>query len=62
MDFMWNPQAAGYRVLRLDAIPSIMSRAVALYTAIGFEKIPPYWNSTLPGTEYMELKLRVWTS
>ncbi len=47
----------GYRILRLDTLPDKMGRAVALYRALGFVSIPPYWNSPLPGTEYMELKL-----
>lgn len=50
-------RALGYQVIRLDTIPAIMERAVALYTALGFEKIPPYWNNILPGAEYMELTL-----
>jgi putative acetyltransferase len=47
----------GYSFVWLDTVQSIMGRAVALYRALGFEPIPPYWNSPLPGSEYMELKL-----
>ncbi|CAN5463467.1 N-acetyltransferase [soil metagenome] len=47
----------GYGVLRLDTLPGKRGRAVALYRSIGFVSIPAYWNSTLPGTEYMEMKL-----
>lgn len=47
----------GYRAIRLDTIPPQMARAVALYRALGFEPIPPYWHNPLPGVEYMERKL-----
>ena len=47
----------GYAIMRLDTLPERMTHAVALYRELGFVKIPPYWNNTLPGIEYMELKL-----
>lgn len=47
----------GYSVVRLDTLAERMGSAVALYRQLGFVTIPPYWNSPLPGTEYMELKL-----
>jgi GNAT superfamily N-acetyltransferase len=48
----------GYSNLRLDTLPEKMDRAVSLYCSMGFVAIPPYWNNTLPGVEYMELRLR----
>jgi putative acetyltransferase len=50
-------RSLGYHTLRLDTIPEKMAGAVALYRALGFISIPPYWNNLLPGVEYMELKL-----
>ena len=50
-------QALGYSAIRLDTLPSAMPQAVALYCALGFQPIPPYWNNPLHGVEYMELKL-----
>ena len=47
----------GYTRMRLDTLPERMGRAVALYHALGFVNIPPYWNNVLPGIEYMELTL-----
>ena len=43
--------------MRLDTLPEKMGPAVALYQALGFVSIPPYWNNVLPGVEYMELTL-----
>jgi putative acetyltransferase len=47
----------GYRAVRLDTIPSVMGRAVALYRSLGFRDIPPYCLNPLPGALFMELAL-----
>lgn len=48
--------AAGYRELRLDTLPSMVS-AQALYRRLGFVEIPPYGTSYLPGTRFYALAL-----
>jgi len=50
-------QARGYERLRLDTIGGTMKFAVALYRSMGFVEIPPYADSPIPGTLYMELVL-----
>jgi putative acetyltransferase len=47
----------GYRSLRLDTIPSIMSKAVELYRGYGFRQIEPYRVNPVAGAMYMELLL-----
>jgi GNAT superfamily N-acetyltransferase len=47
----------GYGHLRLDTITSKMGSAVALYEALGFRTIPPYFDSPFPDTVFMELDL-----
>lgn len=50
-------RALGYRFVRLDTLPAKMAGAVAIYRALGFRPIAPYWNNELPGVEYLELEL-----
>ena len=42
----------GYREIRLDTLPT-MSAAIALYTALGFRPIAPYYDTPLDGTIFM---------
>ena len=47
----------GYRSVRLDTLPSMKS-AVSLCKLAGFKEIPAYIRNALPGTVFMEKKLR----
>jgi putative acetyltransferase len=47
----------GYQVLRLDTVPSVMGKAVALYRSLGFRDIPAYYLNPVPGAVFMELRL-----
>ncbi len=46
----------GYREIMLDTLPS-MTSAIAIYRALGFEPIPPYWNNAVPGCLYFGKRL-----
>ncbi len=47
---------AGYRHMRLDTLPKL-TRAIGLYEAMGFEKVPAYYDNPLDGVIYMQRPL-----
>jgi putative acetyltransferase len=49
---------AGYRTMVLDTLP-VMGSAQRMYEAFGFQDVPPYYESPVPGTRYMALPLSV---
>jgi ribosomal protein S18 acetylase RimI-like enzyme len=49
-------RGAGYREMRLDTLKS-MAEAQALYRALGFVEIAPYYETPVEGTVFMSLAL-----
>lgn len=46
-------RAAGYARMRLDTLKKL-APAISLYTNLGFQKCPPYYENPLPGVVYMQ--------
>jgi putative acetyltransferase len=49
-------RGAGYRLMRLDTLPSMVS-ARRLYESLGFRETAPYTHNPVPGTAFLELRL-----
>ncbi len=49
-------RTAGYAEIRLDTLPG-MATAQALYAALGFRPIAPYYDTPVAGTVFMALRL-----
>jgi GNAT superfamily N-acetyltransferase len=50
-------RSIGYRRMRLDTMPGRMKSAIALYYAVGFREIEPYYDTPVGDTKFMELEL-----
>ncbi len=47
----------GYTHMRLDTLPGLMDKAIALYRSLGFIDIGPYCENPVEGAKFMELEL-----
>lgn len=50
-------RSIGYKRICLDTMPGRMDSAIALYEALGFKEIGPYYDTPVGDTKFMELKL-----
>jgi ribosomal protein S18 acetylase RimI-like enzyme len=53
---MDEARTAGYAEMRLDTLP-MMGDAQALYAALGFADIEPYYETPIAGTRFMARRL-----
>jgi ribosomal protein S18 acetylase RimI-like enzyme len=51
-----NAMQAGHSTMLLDTLDE-MEAARGLYTALGFEEIPPYYFNPIPGAHYLKVDL-----
>lgn len=47
----------GYTQMRLDTLPGLMDKAIALYRSFGFSEIGPYCENPVEGAKFMKLEL-----
>ena len=47
----------GYQHMKLDTLPGVMDRAIAMYRSFGFKEIGPYYSNPVEGALFMELEL-----
>jgi GNAT superfamily N-acetyltransferase len=47
----------GYTHMRLDTLPGLMDKAIALYRSFRFVEIEPYCENPVEGAKFMELEL-----
>lgn len=52
-----SAQECGYSAMRLDTIPGKMDSAIGLYRRLGFSEVPPYYDTPMPHTLFMQLDL-----
>lgn len=55
-------RALGYELMRLDTVPGKMDAAIGMYRDLGFEEIPPYYESPVRATIFMQLALKNYTA
>jgi putative acetyltransferase len=48
----------GYQRMCLDTIPGKMDSAIALYEAMGFQDVSPYYDNPVAGARFMQKDLR----
>src|SRR5262249_13846633 len=52
-----HARSIAYSRMRLDTMQGKMDRAIALYRMVGFREIPPYYDSPVKETLFLELDL-----
>jgi putative acetyltransferase len=55
---MAEAKERGYERIVLDTIAGTMDPAIALYRALGFQQIAPYYQNPIPRALYLEASLR----